>query len=50
MNKMNKELSRKINELIKTQKYDEEVVDTLIAISVTAKVLAKKIQSLKEKK
>ena len=46
---MNKELREKIDEIIKTQKYDEEVVDTLIAISVTAKVLAKKIQSLKDK-
>lgn len=46
---MNKELSRKIDELIKTQKHDEDVVNILIAISITAKSLAEKIQKLKDK-
>lgn len=46
---MNKELLKKIDEVIKTQKYDEDVVNTLVAISITAKSLAKKIYALRDK-
>lgn len=44
------ELSKKINEVLKTQKYDANLVATLVAISATSKLLAEKIFAMKDKK